>query len=60
MKTFGTLLTILAVILLAGFAGCEDADLKAWVARLLIAAAMILVGCFLTTVGGRHADRKRR
>ena len=60
MKTLGTLITILATILLAGFAGFEDADVKTFAVRIVFAAALVLAGCFLTIVGGRHADRDRR
>ena len=60
MKTLGTLITILATILLAGFAGFEDADIKTFAVRIVFAALMVLVGCFLTMIGGRHADRDRR
>lgn len=60
MKTLGTLITILATIMLAGFAGFEDADVKTFAVRIVFAALLVLVGCFLTIVGGRHADRDRR
>ena len=60
MKTLGTLITILATILLAGFAGFEDADVKAFAVRIVFAALLVLAGCFLTMIGGRHADRDRR
>lgn len=60
MKTLGTLLTIFAMILLAGFAGFEDADIKAFAVRIVFAALLVLAGCFLTMIGGCHADRKRR
>ena len=60
MKTLGTLITILATILLAGFAGFEDTDIKTFAVRIVFAAFLVLVGCFLTMIGGRHADRDRR
>ena len=60
MKTLGTLITILATIMLAGFAGFEDADVKAFAVRIVFAALLVLAGCFLTMIGGRHADRDRR
>lgn len=61
MKTLGTLITIFAMILLAGFAGFEDADIKAFAVRIVFAALLVLVGCFFTMIGGRHdTDRRRR
>lgn len=60
MKNLGTLITILATILLAGFAGFEDADVKTFAVRIVFAALLVLAGCFLTMIGGRHADRDRR
>lgn len=60
MKTLGTLITILATILLAGFAGFEDADIKTFAVRIVFAALLVLAGCFLTMIGGHHADRDRR
>ena len=60
MKTLGTLITILATILLAGFAGSEDTDIKTFAVRIVFAALLVLAGCFLTMIGGRHADRDRR
>lgn len=59
MKTLGTLITIFAMILLAGFAGFEDGDMKAFAVRILFAAALVLAGCFLTMIGGRHENRRR-
>lgn len=60
MKTLGTLITIFATILLAGFAGAEYPDLKAYAVRVLFAAVLVIVGCFLTMIGGRHENRDRR
>lgn len=60
MKTLGTLITILATILLAGFAGFDDTDIKAFAVRIVFAALLVLVGCFLTMIGGRHENRDRR